>query len=387
MPEHSSLAAKVVFPEPVVALAHMAPYVPCWCGSGKKYKFCHFRRDQEKPANLFEDQSDIAKLIKSSGYCSYPDHTSCSNDIIKSHSVQRNGGLAAIAENGHVLTVKPDLRGMINNNGNPPPKKVGLSNASVFPGFCEFHDNSLFKPIEGASISLDKSTAFLFAYRAVSYERFHKMIQLKTCENQRLADRGQPLWKQEIIQNHLNPYEWGVKRGMRDIDGWKQAYDNSIVNADTSSFHHYAIRLDVLLPLVVCCYFHVETDVAGTRLQKLGTDEIYEGISLTVTAFNGTTIAVFGWMGDLNGPSAKFVDAFKALPDDRKADALLRMAFYESDNLFMRESWWSALSDGARSFLQGAVQSGTPQKARRQGDLVDNGESFVTGKVIEATSS
>ncbi|WP_234840089.1 SEC-C metal-binding domain-containing protein [Sinorhizobium meliloti] len=31
----------------------MAPYEQCWCRSGKKYKCCHFRRDRQKPVNIF----------------------------------------------------------------------------------------------------------------------------------------------------------------------------------------------------------------------------------------------------------------------------------------------------------------------------------------------
>lgn len=36
---------------------------------------------------------------------------------------------------------------MIESEGKPAPRKIGVGKASVFPGFCSKHDTTLFKPI------------------------------------------------------------------------------------------------------------------------------------------------------------------------------------------------------------------------------------------------
>ncbi len=68
---------------------------------------------------------------------------------------------------------------MIESEGNPSPRQIGINNASVFPDFCSKPDTTLFRPIEGKSLSLNKDTAFLFSYRAIAYERFAKEAQFK----------------------------------------------------------------------------------------------------------------------------------------------------------------------------------------------------------------
>lgn len=112
----------------------MGPYDLCWCNSGVKYKWCHFRREQQKPINIFDIEAEMIARFRD-GYCSHPNPAAdpCSPTITKAHTVQKKGGLAAIAEAGHVLTVKPTLKDMIETKGNPQPRKIGINKASVFP--------------------------------------------------------------------------------------------------------------------------------------------------------------------------------------------------------------------------------------------------------------
>lgn len=126
----------------------MPPYEPCWCGSRKKFKFCHSKREAAPRINVFEVEA-LMRDQADQGYCSHPEASaaSCEGGIIRAHTVQRRGGLAAIAEAGHVLTLKPTMKGMIDHEGRPPPRAIGVGKASVFPGFCNRHDSDLFKPI------------------------------------------------------------------------------------------------------------------------------------------------------------------------------------------------------------------------------------------------
>src|ERR1700732_5200059 len=180
MTQHPSLNAQFVEPDPIRAVAEMDPYVPCWCRSGKKYKFCHYRRERRPPINVYEVEKKML-LEHKQGYCPYPKSAGdeCSPGISNAHTVQRRGGLSAIGERGHVLSVKPSIGAMIEHEGMPPPRRVGLGRASVFPGFCNKHDTAAFQRIESEDVAFDKHTALLCAYRAVAYERFAKQWQLK----------------------------------------------------------------------------------------------------------------------------------------------------------------------------------------------------------------
>ncbi len=83
---------------------------PCWCRSGLKYKKCHLNRELQTPVNIFEVEAKLVAQLRV-GYCSHPDPISdpCSGTITKAHTIQKKGGIAAIAEAGHDLTVKPTM--------------------------------------------------------------------------------------------------------------------------------------------------------------------------------------------------------------------------------------------------------------------------------------
>ncbi|WP_260685370.1 SEC-C domain-containing protein [Rhizobium laguerreae] len=367
----------------------MGPYEDCWCRSGKKYKWCHFRREQQKPINIFELEAKMLAQMRE-GYCSHPDPSvdPCSPIITKAHTVQKNGGLAAIAEAGHVLTVKPSMKELVETGGLPQPRKVGVNNASVFPGFCSKHDTTIFKAIEGKSLLLTKDNAFLFAYRAISYERFSKEAQLRNIDVQREMDRGHPFMRQAYIQMHLDAMMAGIRIGMRDVDRWKAEFDARLLSADKAGFNFVAVRFDKVLPIVACGAFHPEFDLQGNAIQQLGRDGVeFDHITLTVTAFEGQTMAVFGWIGLEDGPADALAKSFLRVDDAKKADVLVRLLFIQTENLYLRQSWWDALSGTQKQELNDLTRSGTMMRVRSGAEMAYCSTSFVSATVVEITTS
>lgn len=323
------------------------------------------------------------------GYCSHPDRdrNSCSSTITKAHTIQKKGGLAAIAEAGHVLTVKPSMKELIKTEGKPAPRKIGVNNASVFPGFCSKHDNDIFKPIERKSLSLTNEAAFLFSYRAIAYEQFAKAAQFKGNEIQREADRGHPFQIQVMIQTSINSMMAGIMIGMRDVDGWKRKFDDRLLSGARDDFHFLAIRFDQVLPIVACGAFHPEFDLQGNPLQRLGRDNLdFDHITLTVTTFEGQTTMVFGWIGNDGGTARALANSFHWVDDHRKADALVRLLFTQLDNLYLRPSWWESIPVADQNTFIDMIKSGTTMRKRSGNDLVDDGKLLVQANVVETIS-
>ena len=320
------------------------------------------------------------------GYCSHPaaSPTQCKGGVTRAHTVQRRGGLAAIAEAGHVLTFKPTLKAMIEHNGRPPPRSIGIGRASVFPGFCNRHDSDLFKAVEGQDLSLDGQGAFLLSYRAIAYERFSKEVQLESLGIQRQMDKGHPFWKQVSIQRQIHPHEWGARRGLADVTRWKADYDSRLLSGALDGFHFLAVRFSGLLPIVACGAFHAEVDLSGNLLQRLARgDGDLEHLALNITSYRGQTVMVLGWIGSTSGPAAAFAQSFSTLDDARKADSVVRMAFEQSDNIFIRQSWWAGLPTDQQQRLMEQMWSGTPQAKRRMDSLVDRGSNLAFADVVD----
>jgi hypothetical protein len=278
------------------------------------------------------------------------------------------------------------MRELIDHEGTPPPRRIGVGRASIFPGFCNAHDSATFKAIEGQDVALESPVAFLFAYRTIAYERFTKAAAVRSAEIQRHMDRGQPFWKQALIQKSLHTYIRGLEIGMADVQAWKGEYDLRLLSGDRQGFSYYGVRFDKVLPVVGCGAFHPEYDFTGTALQVLARRPFtFEHLSVSITAFAGRTVLLFGWLGDHEGPAGKLVASFCAIPNSRKADALIRLAFEQLENIFIRPSWWEGLSTEDQTSLLRAVQSGTPLLGRDANCLVDRGSSYAAAEVVETS--
>jgi hypothetical protein len=239
----------------------------------------------------------------------------------------------------------------------------------------------------GKALNLTKATAFLFSYRAIAYERFSKEAQLRNIDIQREADRGHPFPRQAMIQTYLATFVAGAKIGMREVDVWKSEFDARLLSGALEDFHYVAVRFDRVLPVVACGAFHPEFDFQGNPLQRLGRADVdLEHVTITVTTFEAQTILVFGWIGSHGGPAKALAESFVEIDDLRKADALIRLLFVHTDNLFVQPSWWEALGDADRSVLNQMTKSGTSMRLRNGVELSDDETSFLSAGVFEVVS-
>lgn len=124
---------------------------PCPCGSGKKYKKCCLGKDDDpvysNPINLFQTYKAARKSSRIK-QCLYPDHSECSEKIIGAHSIQNNKILKKISDNGEIYMPCPKA-----DNPFAIPTKYGRKEASVFTGFCGYHDKVVFQAIEDNDFS------------------------------------------------------------------------------------------------------------------------------------------------------------------------------------------------------------------------------------------
>ncbi len=361
LPPHPSLSAPFSEQQSIFPVEHMSPYKPCWCGSGKKWKWCHKGREQRQPIRIGRLLSEMREQF-SQGYCSHPNAgvESCSADIIRAHTIQRRGGLAEITENGHVMSVKAGVEDIFENEGRTDPKLDGVRGASTFNGFCGTHDTALFRPVETGGATLSLESVFLLTFRAIAYELFTKRAALRGVPIQREIDSGRRFPEQAAIQNHLHWAAEGMKRGLADIENLKERYDTAYRQNNLSGFSVYAIEFEEVLPVVACGAFHPEVDFDGNQLQILSRGNAeFQQIAYNLTTLNGVSVAAFGWLGGNDGPTGAFVESFRRLPDSAKATAAIQLAFEQLENTYMRPSWWLGLPDEWRNFAVSKFQSGT----------------------------
>lgn len=151
----------------------------CPCGSGEKYKKCCRGKAGDasflNPLNFLQ----IYKTIRKEAWikqCLYPDDSACSERIISAHSIQNNKILRLISNDGNVYMPCPKA-----DNPFAVMTKWGRKEATVFTGFCGYHDNNIFQPIENNAFDKSALHIFLYTYRcfAVEYHKKQEVVNMQ----------------------------------------------------------------------------------------------------------------------------------------------------------------------------------------------------------------
>ena len=351
---------------------------PCWCGSSKKWKSCHRDRESQKPVELGRQFHQLRGEFRK-GYCSHPQAPdNCGPRIVRAHTVQRRGGLAAIAEKGHVISAKSALQdafeGSIFSSG-----EVGVGSASTFMGFCDKHDNSMFKSVETMPVQLTPECCFLLGFRALAYELLQKQAAFRTMKITREADRGRAFEDQCEIQQRLHVFEEGTRRGITDLERWKSRYDEIFTTRRFEEYHCVGVSYSSILPVVGCGAFIPEYDFAGNPLQKVSCGNGHEQVDLNLTVLNGRSVLVIGWTERHDGPAAVFGRSFAEVPDEEKANVTIQLVTEHLENIYMRPSWWRCLPDRDTNKLIERIHSGLVFGPDRQPDcLRPDGHCYTT---------
>lgn len=288
----------------------------------------------------------------------------CRGNIVKAHTVQKSGGLTSIAEGGHVLTPDP-------YSDPTQMTKIGINKASTFTGFCEFHDDSLFAPIEKRPLQLTRRHAFLLAFRAISKELF---LKRGTVEHEIADDSPFPhFW--------LN-YQADAKRALRDLQPIYDEMGKAIANKRFRNTSFYTIEFDSI-PQVLCTGApNVEFDFHGNRIQLLTRYAPREYITLSMLPFDrNRSVAVFAWHGKSNA-NEKFIRSLSLLSKRDIPDAIVRFAFQSIENMFLAPPWWDNLPEPIKERLLARYDSSFWRDGSEFIDLRADGNHYVNWKVV-----
>ena len=125
--------------------------------------------DQETFRSIRAKMAKLEKQYKPN-VCFYEDEY-CSGKTISSHSISNSRLFHKIQKAGHVIGINLDML-----NFNIKEERPGVNTASTFFGFCHYHDNKLFKPIDDYDYAEgDREQEFLFCFRAMA----HSLAKLK----------------------------------------------------------------------------------------------------------------------------------------------------------------------------------------------------------------
>lgn len=232
-------------------------------------------------------------LHRKSRECVFPNCTKQS--IKKSHSIPKTTSLLNIASNGHLLKPEYDLT----NKDTPLIKmyQVGIKNASVFPGYCEEHEN-VFKSFEQDGKMDDEKKALLQTYRAICRERVFREIEIEITEKARsvyqkkINEEALSTIKESLLKQHqsskIDSVEIkGIDSVLYSLEGLNLnsiEINNELLDFENKVFQHIyhttkknelviqIVNIDIKFPISLCGFAtlkYIEKSNENTAYQFL----------------------------------------------------------------------------------------------------------------------
>lgn len=336
----------------------IGPNTPCWCGSKKKYKDCHENRSQQEQPTT-EEFFRITENQFQIKYCSHPEASekNCRR-IAYAHSISKARGLKPISRDNHVYTFIPSQARIRHAAGALiPPSLIGVNKASTFPGFCSHHDSGTFKPIDTQEFNGSSQHVFLLSYRSVCREIYAKEAHLDGLEKLRYFDAGQPFEAQVDFQNWIGETKEYATKGLEEIKSLKQLYDTKIKEESYNALNYYSICFEGVLPIACSSTGEFLYDAFKETLQDL--DDISvdtESTSFHIIPVRDCTVAVFVALGKCD-VWKRLVDSLECVENTKVGDFLIKLAFFNFENLYASPVWWDGLSSNVQDYLLKLMQA------------------------------
>jgi hypothetical protein len=157
----------------------------------------------------------------------------CSGDIGMSHTISKAQSLCLIAEDNHVLSRNINLFSKLENKLFDF-KRTSINEILAFPGFCNHHDQNLFKSLDQSSFMATAEQLFMQAYRCACREYYFKGCQIEAfLDANQIADiQGLPNDKEYKLSPELEIAKASMHQGMSDAVAMKNKFEAHIAHSE-----------------------------------------------------------------------------------------------------------------------------------------------------------
>ncbi|MFQ6552974.1 hypothetical protein AAD018_011615 [Aestuariibius insulae] len=267
----------------------------------------------------------------------------CKNKAILSHSIQRRGPLRSIEDKGHVLKIGEELQ-VRHPSKSQETKRIGLKNASTFPGFCSNHDSKIFEKIENSDGDIDKESAFLICLRANCLELYKKKkskIIYRELSKRILHEQGR---KSAIAALR------GTMAGISDLERNIASYFKAYHSSKMENFFFFSLEFKAPLPVAICGAYSPYYSPFGSfsyKMDPLKTS--WNSLGLFLGNLQGRPVFITGGIRKYYAHDIeKTLDDFNTLNSEEAGNVAVRLSFENIENAYANEPWYNSLSDFKR---------------------------------------
>lgn len=325
-------------------------------------------------------------------YCLHPSAglNDCVGPIVKAHSVQRSGSLSRIAKDGHIYRISNDARTLKRTAGMPAAELVGLNDASTFSGLCARHDNMSFAPVEKHQFHGDREQCFLLAYRAVLRETYVRRSAVDTGPALTAFVDTKPEVTRIAKKRLISAYFEGLERGLHTLEEHKNLLDQMLTLRDFEDIRFALIQFREVPDLMMSSVWYPTSDFDGnllTNMNRLGQyGATPDALTFSLLGTDTGGVGVFVWHKNSDAACNQIVASLVRGECGRFTDALVRLAFQTSENIYLRPEWWEGLATGDRAALISRMATGlNPIEPFKSTDLVDDGLRVASWRPTSVT--
>lgn len=285
-----------------------------------------------------------SKTIKE---CFHHNKSECNGKIKQSHSIQRNGRLSIIEGdvngNQSIYTLTshiPSEKHLFEEL-----KPIGKKEASTFFGFCDFHDTTLFSPIENFPFDQSEKHQFLHSYRSYAHSYHRKK------EDQKVYNDPNSDFTKSIPPSILEEMKMGIEMGINDSTLRKEQLDSYIENQEYGALEYFVYEKAGLYPIAVSSQLSPPVTYRNKPMNNhLDPNVPYSQPIITLLPDKDTTFVILAAFPD-DENSITLLDELDDLPILKLEKAITSLIIANCENTFFSPAFWNSLSKFEKRLL------------------------------------
>lgn len=322
----------------------------CPCGSTIKYKKCCFIKKDEKidTSHIQKVFLDVGKSFDLCKYkvCLHPKQEDCKPPIKHAHSIQNHGVLSQISVNNHVRAFRTDKTQIMDAKlidsktvqGKYTMESVGVNKATTQTCFCNFHDSTLFAPIESNPNGFQKTDLeqlFIYAYKAFAFEYYKSKVALIALQNffKRIPQR---LRKYPFL---FVPNYRQAQLKDREMEFYKDFFDNALINKEYTRIETKIIEIPFKIAFTTTECITPMFDLQGKRIHNI-TNGLLRRMFITIFPNHNCSYILLSYLDLDKGVFEKYVEQLSSLDKTVLYEYLSTFLPLYSENLVISPKLW-----------------------------------------------
>jgi len=300
----------------------------------------------------------------------------CNPEIIQAHSIQKNRILSNISEDRHVcqFSFSKDFKHF-------NMEKIGIRIASTFSGFCQAHDNQIFKPIDKQNYQEGNlQQEFLFAYRALAKECFtkhkvynatNKLYQFHRTNNLKELTKFWPRYENfsKYLEENIEYWKWyrkGLKDSVKHMEELRNAWNYNLDKENFNKIGTEVITFNQNSNIAASSFFFIQEDFNGNVINNFRPNR-YPPVDLkpiysTIFPQHNQTFVLFSYQKKHKNYFTFIKDQINNQPTELQKIRISKLLIYYVENLYISPSKWKNLEDSVRDYIAKTFLATTPEK-------------------------